>query len=88
MISGQFTLFFYMYAPSFHVLLVRSIKLAKGGLPAMTAVAEWLGLWCMESRVAGSNLDCHIDLSFFFFFFLSRKFLSFWRAIILYVTVL
>ena len=36
-----------------------------------TAVTQWLGLWCMEPRVAGSNPAGHVDL---FFFPLSRKF--------------
>ena len=30
----------------------------KGVLPAKTAVAEQLGLWCIELRVAGSNPAC------------------------------
>ena len=45
-------------------------------MPATTtAVAEWLGLWCMEQRVAGSNFVPVFDLLFFFFSSL-EKFLS------------
>ena len=36
-------------------------------LPATTAVAVWLGLWCMEWRAAGSNLGPHADILFLFF---------------------
>ena len=36
-------------------------------LPVTTAVAEWLGLWCMEPKVAGLNPGLNVDLFFFIF---------------------
>ena len=61
------------------------MSIKKGVLPATTAVAELLGLWYMEPRVADSNPGRHIEL----FFFLSRKFSKFFGGlVVLYVTVL
>ena len=54
-------------------------------LPATTAVAESLGLWCMGPKLLGSNPDRHVT---FFFFFLSQKFYKFFGGLVVpYVKV-
>ena len=51
----------------------------------MTAVAKWLGLWCMELWVLGSSFGSDFDL----FFFLSQKISKFFGGLmVLYVMVL
>ena len=47
----------------------------------MTAVAEWLGLWCMELWVLGSSLASDFDLFFFSFFSFFPLSKNFWRAV-------
>ena len=61
---------------------VYKIGQKKGVLPETTAVAKWLGLWCMELRVACSNPGRQVDR----FFVSSPE--NFGRLVVPYMMVL